>query len=98
MTINGSGYTIFDPRASEVGESSTRRIANFLDAVAAKPKPNSGIEEGQKSTLLCHLGNIAYRTGRTLTLDPKTRTIVGDKEATALRGREYQKGWEPKVS
>ena len=35
--------------------------------------------------------------GRTLTLDPKTRAIRNDKEATALWGREYQKEWEPKV-
>ena len=55
------------------------------------------IEEGHQSTLLCHLGNIAYRTGRAVRLDPATHQIVGDDEARALWTREYQKGWEPRV-
>ena len=72
-------------------------FANFLDAIREGNQLNSDIEEGQKSTLLCHLGNIAFRTGRTLNLDPKTRHIIGDKEAAALWSREYRKGWELKV-
>src|SRR5262249_14115912 len=69
---------------------------NFFDCIRNGKKPNSDIEDAQKSTFLCHIGNIAYRTGRTLTLDPKTREILNDKEATALRSREYRKEFEPK--
>ena len=55
------------------------------------------IDEGYKSVLLCHLGNIAWRTGRALACDPKTGRITGDAEAERMWRREYRKGWEPKV-
>jgi predicted dehydrogenase len=75
----------------------TDHFRNFLDCVRTGQRPHSEIEEGQRSTLLCHLGNIAYRTGRTLNLDPKSKTILGDDEAAQLWSRSYQPGWEPKV-
>jgi len=72
---------------------------NFLDAVRANDpkKLNAEIEEGHLSTTFCHLANIAWRTGRTVNLDPGTRQIVGDEEAKKLWSREYRPGWEPRV-
>jgi hypothetical protein len=49
------------------------------------------VEEGVISAGLCHLANIAYRLGRTLTFDPKTETFPGDPEANKLTTREYRK-------
>jgi predicted dehydrogenase len=97
-----SGYTIFDSTGKQIDQGTGSggekgHIQNFLDCIRSGKKPNSEIEEGQKSTLLCHLGNIAYRTGHMLHIDPKTGHIIDDKEAEKLWGREYRKGWEPKV-
>ena len=73
-------------------------LQNFLDCIRDRRRTlNAEIEEGRKSTLLCHLGNIAWRTGHTLHLDPQTHRIQNDKAASALWQREYRKGWEPKV-
>ncbi|MCY7350651.1 MAG: hypothetical protein LH606_08280 [Cytophagaceae bacterium] len=55
------------------------------------------ILEGHRSTLIPQLGNIAYRTGRVLTLDPTNGHIVGDPEDAKLWGREYDKNWAVKV-
>ena len=102
LTTTGSGYIIYDLKGREIDKGSgsggdKEHIQNFLDCIRSGKKPNSEIEEGQKSTLLCHLGNIAYRTGRTLHIDQRTGKIIDDREAQKLWGREYRKGWEPKV-
>ena len=102
LAISGGGYFIYDPSGTEVGKGTSDmrdgiHLQNFLDSIRGNAKPNAEIEEGFKSTLLSHLGNISYRTGRTLAFDPKARRIVGDKEAEGQWSREYRPGWEPKV-
>lgn len=68
-------------------------IANFLGAVRGTGTLNAPITEGVKSTLLAHLGNIAWRAGRVLHTDPATGRVTNDAEATKLWGREYERGW-----
>jgi predicted dehydrogenase len=102
LSDHKNGYKIFDPKGNEVAQGDgpggeKTHIQNFLDCIRGGKRPNSEIEEGQKSTLLCHLGNIAYRSGHTLHIDPRTGRIIGGNEAEKLWGREYRKGWEPKV-
>ncbi len=70
---------------------------NFFDGIKKGSKLASDITSGHQSTLLCQLGNIAYRTGATLELDPGNGHIKNNKQAAKLWKREYQKGWEPTV-
>lgn len=102
LAIRGNGYTIYDVNGKELRKESATgsdipHISNFLAACRGEAKLTSEIEEGHKSTLLCHLGNIAYRTGRALRCDPKNGSVIDDKEALAFWSREYAKGWEPTV-
>jgi predicted dehydrogenase len=102
LAISGGGYSVHDVSGKELrrvsGDSGESiHFANFLNAVRGGARLNSEIEEGAKSTLLCHLGNIAHRTGRSLRCDPKTGHILDDKAAMAYWTREYEKGWEPRV-
>jgi len=102
LAITGGGYTIYDLKAKPVktvggNGGDAGHQANFLAAIRGEAKPNSEIEEGHKSTLLCHLGNIAQRTGRALRCDPKDGRILDDPEAMKLWTREYAEGWEPTV-
>lgn len=68
---------------------------NFVEAIRGNRKPICPIEEGHKSVLLCHLANIAQRTGRTLHCDPANGHILRDKAAMGYWKRTYEKGWEP---
>jgi predicted dehydrogenase len=106
LDLEGNGtYTVFDANDKEVGKFGSpsvgdiEHIVNLLDAIR-NDKPlslNAEIAEGHKSTLLCHLGNIAQRTGRTLRTDPRSGHILDDAEAMKFWRREYEKGWEPVV-
>ena len=102
LRISCGGYTIHDPKGKEIEKASgnsgdTAHITNFLAACRGNAKLTSEIEDGHKSTLLCHLGNIAHRTGRTLRCDPKDGKIIDDKEALSFWKREYEPGWTPVV-
>jgi len=102
LAIAGPGYTVYDPKGVETGKNTGEagdvgHFQNFIDAVRGDAKLNCEIEEGHKTTLLCHLGNIAWRTGRTVHFDTVKRKITGDPDAEHLWTREYRAGWEPKV-
>jgi predicted dehydrogenase len=102
LTISGSSYAIYDLKGKQMGKGSSNggdvtHLQNFLDAIRDGAGLNAEIEEGYKSVLLCHLGNISYRLGRTVRLDPATHGIADDSEAAGRWGREYRPGWEPQV-
>jgi hypothetical protein len=48
------------------------------------------IETGYQTSVVCHLGNISARVGRSLSFDPIKEKILGDDEANRLLGREYR--------
>ena len=102
LVITGNSYIVFDPSGKEVRRQKGRggeaeHLANFVDAIRSGQPLNSEIEEGHKSTLLCHLGNMAYRTGKSLTCDPQQGGRPQSKEAMELWKREYAPSWEPTV-
>ena len=67
--------------------------ANFIKAVRAHDKSilNAPVETAHLASGLAHLGNIAYRTGRTLYFDPATEKFVKDKEADKYLSRPERK-------
>lgn len=72
-------------------------IQNFFDGIKKGTPLKSEIVGGHQSTLLAQLGNIAFRSGGTLDIDPTNGHIKNNKKAAKLWKREYQKGWEPTV-
>jgi hypothetical protein len=67
---------------------------NFLDCVKSRQKPNADVEEGHRSAMMCHLGNISTRLGRSLKWDAAKEQVVGDAEANAMLSRPYRGPWK----
>ncbi len=74
------------------GKGGGDHFANFARAVRARDHKllNADIEEGHLSSAFCHLGNIAYRLGRKLHINPSTESFVNDPEADAMLSRHYR--------
>jgi predicted dehydrogenase len=70
-------------------------VENFAAAVRTGAALRSPVSEIAKSVLLCHLGNIAQHTGRTLQANPTSGRIVGDPAAMKHWQRDYARGWAP---
>jgi len=96
MAIEGyTSYKTFLGRDAQPGpakNAGSSNWANFIEAVRAGKHEmlNAPIEEGAASCTLMHLGNIAYRLGRTLEIDPETMKIKNDPEANKLLTRAYR--------
>jgi predicted dehydrogenase len=82
------------------GEQDTRLYesrnhhANWLECIRSRRAPICEAEIGHRSATVCHLGNIALRTGRRITWDPVQETIVGDDAAAAMMSRPYRAPWQ----
>jgi predicted dehydrogenase len=75
----------------------TAHVANFITAIRTGTPLSQPIEEGGKTALLCHLGNIAQLTGTVVRTDAATGRIAGNTAAERMWGREYAPGWAPAV-
>lgn len=67
-------------------------FANFIDGVRSGDRfdLNCDIETGFMSTVLPHLGNIAYRVGTSLRFDDEYERFIGNEEANMLLTRNYR--------
>ncbi len=97
---HGDGWQVFDADARPVATtpglftpSVEKHADNFIRCIRSRDIPAGDIEELHYSTLLCHYGNIAYRMGRKLHIDPKTEGFVDDAEANGLVKRAYREPW-----
>jgi len=67
---------------------------NWLECIRSRKAPICDVEIGHRSASVCHLGNIAVRTGRAITWDPVKEQILGDPEAAAMLSRPYRTPWQ----
>ena len=66
----------------------------FIECVRTREKPPADAETGHRATLIGHLGNIAYKTGRKLTWDAGKEEFPGEPAVNSLLYREPRKPWD----
>lgn len=96
VVYNYDSYESFLGREKKPGPSNKAggdHYANFIEAVRKHDKSilNAPVETAHLSSALAHLGNIAYRTGKTLKFNPVTEKFIGDDDANKLLTRDYRK-------
>lgn len=74
-------------------ERSTNHIGNFLDAVRTRRQPICNVVVGHRSVTVCHIGNIAIRTGQRLQWDPEREQFVNNEAANRHLSRPMRAPW-----
>jgi predicted dehydrogenase len=82
-----------EPRRGSSGDMSQAHMKDFFDCLESRKRPNSDVEIGHNSMIACHLGNIAFRTGRRVQWDAVHEQIAGDAEAQKLVLKPYRAPW-----
>lgn len=105
VVVGHQGWKAYDGKGKLVKEESgavndVGHAQNFIDCMRTRQRPAADLETvGHPSSLLCHLGNAAWRAGRTLRFNSGTCSFTGDADAQQYLSRpKYRKPWLlPKV-
>jgi predicted dehydrogenase len=76
------------------GKGLHNHMVNFVDSIKNGSDLNCPVEIAAGVARTCHLGNIAYKTGRRLYWDASTSTFIKDEAANAYLTPNYRKPWK----
>jgi len=81
------------PGGPRTGDTHT---LNFINAVRSRKFTdlNADVEVGHYSATLCHMANIAMRTGRRLKFDAVRERFIDDAQANTFLTKQYRRGYE----
>jgi predicted dehydrogenase len=81
----------------QVRDQFVPHVRNFLDSIKSRQKPLADLESAHRTSVACHLANIAMRVGRVVRWDDAGNTIVDDAEAVALLTKAYRAPWDAEL-
>ncbi len=81
-----------------IGGLDVDHVANFFAGIRSDESLHAEINDASISTMLCHLGNMAQDAGETLKVDSSSGKVLNNEKAMENWKREYENGWEPKLS
>ncbi|HUF60814.1 MAG TPA: Gfo/Idh/MocA family oxidoreductase [Verrucomicrobiales bacterium] len=102
LSIEAGGYRIHDPDGKErqnavTGLDDLPHFTNFVNSIRKDEPLHAEIGDAQISAMLCHLGNMAYRTASVVRFDGGQRRVIENDAAQALWKRSYREGWAPTI-
>lgn len=87
LIVDRSGWKVYDGRPGLFAETSEIRqshLRNWMDSIRSRQLPAADIAIGERSMLMCHLGNISYRLGREVRFRHDTLNFDSDDDANRL--------------
>jgi predicted dehydrogenase len=72
---------------------SNHHVRNFLDCVKSRSQTVCPIDVAVRADIVCHLSDIAIRTGRKIKWDPEKEVIIGDADASRMLTRSMRSPW-----
>lgn len=88
LVVDRGGWKVYDRREAPGGDGGpldAEHLGNFVDCLRSRQSPVADIRVGATSSVLCHLGNLAFRLGRELVFDPVHWNFGEDTEANHCR-------------
>jgi predicted dehydrogenase len=95
LKINGEKVAAKDyPKVDVKLYASANHHQNWLDCIKSRAKPICDVEIGHRSATVCHLGNIAVRTGQAIAWDPASEQVINNPDAAKLVEKAYRAPWK----
>lgn len=80
------------------GKVPGNHMGNFFECIKDRTDPISDVYSHHRAMTVCHLANIAIRTGKKIEWDSQSETITNDPALNQWLSREQRKGYEINVS
>lgn len=101
LIVDRGGWKVYNSPQQPSGnprESDLRaHCRDFVLRVRDRGRPAADLETGLISSNWCHLGNIAYQTGRPLLFQPQTQRFSNDDEANAALSCPHRSPWSLEI-
>jgi predicted dehydrogenase len=73
---------------------SNNHMGNWLDCIKSRKLPICDVAIGHRSASVCHLGNIAIRTGEKVAWDPVAEKVTSGGKAATMPSKPYRAPWK----
>ncbi|QDT30841.1 Gfo/Idh/MocA family protein [Thalassoglobus polymorphus] len=96
LVVDRSGWKVYDHRQdghADASDIKNSQMSSFVKSVSSRTAPVVGLRDGQNSSSLCHLGNIAYRLGREVSFDHDRKNFGADAEANDFLESQSRDPW-----